>query len=154
MGRGRIPDKPADRPTVPEVVELARRCYAKPGNGVGGTLHAILDDGNIEDLCLTQSREYCERTGEAEPVSATAKNLEALWLAVVRHNGNCGSPLLEIRMSPFEVERLGWEEFRGIPIVADDQIGTGRFRLVCEGDHKEAPTRTEAIGRGLITVNA
>jgi len=87
-------------------------------------------------------------------MSASAKNLAALQAAVVRHNGNCGSPLLEIRMSPFEVERLRWEEFRGIPIVADEKLGTGRFRLVCEGDHSEAPSRTEAIGRGLITVKA
>jgi hypothetical protein len=87
-------------------------------------------------------------------VSATAKNLAALQAAVVRHNGNCGSPLLEIRMSPFEVERLGWEEFQGIPIRGDDKLGTGRFRLVCEGDHSAVPSRTEAIGRRLITVNA
>lgn len=77
-------------------------------------------------------------------MSADAKNLEALQKAIVQHNGNCGSPILEIRMSPFEVERLGWEDFRGIPIVADEQIGTGRFRLVCEGDHSE-PTVRERV---------
>ena len=34
-------------------------------------------------------------------------------------------------MNPFEVGRLGWEEVRGIPIVGDPEIGTGRFRIVC-----------------------
>ncbi len=68
-------------------------------------------------------------------MSAEAKNLQAIQRAIVKHNGNCGSPILEIRMNPFEVERLDWQEFRGIPIKADDGIGTGRFRLVCEGNH-------------------
>lgn len=92
---------------------------------------------------------------EGADVSASAKNLAALQAAVVQHNGNCPrGPVAEIRMNPFEVDRLGWEEFRGIPIVADEEIGTGRFRLICEGDHTEAPVRTEAIGRPLQTVNA
>ena len=34
-------------------------------------------------------------------------------------------------MNPFEVERLGWDDIRGVPIVADSEIGTGRFLLVC-----------------------
>jgi hypothetical protein len=73
-------------------------------------------------------------------MSAAAKNLEAIQKAMVKHAGNCASPLLEIRLNPFEVERLGWDDFRGVPIVADDQLGTGRFRLVCSGQHGSAPT--------------
>ena len=72
-------------------------------------------------------------------MSAAAMNLEAIQAAIVRHNGNCGEPITEIRLNPFEVERLGWEDFRGVPIVADDSIGTGRFRLVCAGQHDDAP---------------
>jgi hypothetical protein len=75
-------------------------------------------------------------------MSATAKNLEAIQAAIVRHNGNCGEPINEIRLNPFEVERLGWEDFRGVPIVADDKLGTGRFRLVCAGEHDNAPAPT------------
>jgi hypothetical protein len=71
-------------------------------------------------------------------MSATAKNLKAIQAAMVRHNGNCGEPITEIRLNPFEVERLGWEDFRGVPIVADDQIGTGRFHLVCAGQHDDS----------------
>lgn len=37
-------------------------------------------------------------------------------------------------MNPFEVERLGWESIRGLPIVGDPEIGTGRFRVVCSRD--------------------
>jgi len=40
-------------------------------------------------------------------------------------------------MNPFEVERLGWDDIMGIPIVGDLQIGTGRFRLVCAGSSNE-----------------
>jgi hypothetical protein len=70
---------------------------------------------------------------------AAAMNLEAIQKAVVRHNGNCSSPLVEIRMNPFEVERLGWDDFRGIPIVGDEDLPTGRFTLVCSGEHGSAP---------------
>lgn len=50
-------------------------------------------------------------------------------------------------MSPFEVERLGWEEIRGLPIVADPALGSGRFRIVCsqEGDGTEIE-EIEAVG--------
>jgi hypothetical protein len=55
-------------------------------------------------------------------------------------------------MNPFEVERLGWDHIRGLPVVPDDQIGTGRFRIVCsrdlEGDGLEI---TEAVGQELET---
>jgi hypothetical protein len=50
-------------------------------------------------------------------------------------------------MNPFEVERLGWEEIRGLPVVADPAIGTGRFRIVCSRDDEGAGLEeTEAIG--------
>jgi hypothetical protein len=78
-------------------------------------------------------------------VRPEAKNLKAIQAALTQHGGNCGYPVLEILMNPFEVERLGWEEFRGIPIKADDKIGTGCFRLVCEGQHGEAPARETTV---------
>ena len=79
--------------------------------------------------------------------SADAKNLEAISKAIDQHNASCPFPASEVRMSPFEVERLGWEEIRGLPIVPDPAIGTGRFRIVCsqEGDGAEIE-ETEAIG--------
>ena len=50
-------------------------------------------------------------------------------------------------MNPFEIERLGWEEIRGLPLVADPQLGTGRFRIVCSRDSDgERYEQTEAIG--------
>jgi hypothetical protein len=72
-------------------------------------------------------------------VSATAKNLEAIHAAIIRHAQKCGAAVLEIRMSPFEVDRLDFDRYLDIPIVGDADLGTGRFRLVCADGHGEAP---------------
>jgi len=85
--------------------------------------------------------------------SPEAKNLEAIAKAIDQHNGNCPFPAAEVRMNPFEVERLGWEEIRGLPIVPDSAIGTGRFRIVCSRDlEDEGLEEVEAVGRELETV--
>jgi hypothetical protein len=76
-----------------------------------------------------------------------AKNLEVISRAIDQHNANCPFPASEVRMNPFEIERLGWEEIRGLPIVGDDSLGTGRFRIVCsrEGGDEELE-EVEAVG--------
>lgn len=43
--RFKIPDLPADRPCVPDVVALAKAYYQR--FPVGGNLHVVLDDGNL-----------------------------------------------------------------------------------------------------------
>jgi hypothetical protein len=82
--------------------------------------------------------------------TAEAKNLEAISKAIDQHNASCPFPAAEVRMNPFEVERLGWEEIRGLPVVPDPEIGTGRFRIVCsrEIDGLELE-ETEAIGEPI-----
>jgi hypothetical protein len=85
--------------------------------------------------------------------SAEAKNLEAISRAIDQHNANCPFPAAEVRMNPFEVERLGWETIRGLPVVPDPEIGTGRFRIVCSRDlEDEGLEETEAVGQELQTV--
>ncbi len=82
--------------------------------------------------------------------SAEAKNLEAISKAIDQHNASCPFPAAEVRMNPFEIERLGWEEIRGLPLVGDPEISTGRFRIVCSrelGD--EGLEEVEAVGEGL-----
>ena len=52
-------------------------------------------------------------------------------------------------MNPFEIERLGWEEIRGLPLVGDPELGTGRFRIICSNDSDSSELEeevTEAIG--------
>jgi hypothetical protein len=80
-------------------------------------------------------------------VNAAAKNLEAISKAIDQHNRDCPFPASEVRMNPFEIERLGWDEIRGLPLVGDPQLSTGRFRIVCSGDEEEEGTEeVEAVG--------
>lgn len=79
-------------------------------------------------------------------VDADAKNLEAISRAIDQHNQNCPFPASEVRMNPFEIERLGWDEIRGLPLVGDPELSTGRFRIVCGGEgNEEEIEETEAI---------
>jgi hypothetical protein len=85
--------------------------------------------------------------------SAEAKNLEVISKAIDQHNANCPFPAAEVRMNPFEVERLGWDSIRGLPVVPDPEIGTGRFRIVCSRDlEDEGLEVVEAVGQELETV--
>ena len=64
-------------------------------------------------------------------MSSEAKNLEAISRAIDQHNANCQWPAVAIAMNPYEVERLGWDSIRGLPIRPDPDLGTGRFRVIC-----------------------
>ena len=84
-------------------------------------------------------------------VSSEAKNVEAISKAIDQHNSNCPYPASEVRMNPFEIERLGWEEIRGLPIVGDPEIATGHFNIVCSGDGTDGEEleEVEAIGEPI-----
>ena len=72
--------------------------------------------------------------------SSEVKNLELISKAIDQHNASCEWPAVAVLMNPFEVERLGWDSIRGLPIHPDGAIGTGRFRILCErdqGGHEE-----------------
>ncbi len=49
------------KPCIPEVLPLVLEFYAMPGNGVGGALHIVLDDGNVEashvEWCVKRASE-------------------------------------------------------------------------------------------------
>ncbi len=57
--------------------------------------------------------------------------------AIEQHDRNCEYPAIAVAMNPFEVERLGWDTIRGLPIHADPNLQTGRFSVICEGDESE-----------------
>ena len=89
-------------------------------------------------------------------MSAEAKNLEAISKAVDQHNASCEWPAVAVAMNPFEVERLGWDSIRGLPIRPDPNLGTGRFRVICgrdEADETEEET-TEAVSTEYVTVGS
>jgi hypothetical protein len=56
-------------PSVATVRTLVRAFYARPGNGCGGHLHIVLDDGNLEDdhidFCIAQAVEAKDAEAEA-----------------------------------------------------------------------------------------
>jgi hypothetical protein len=67
-------------------------------------------------------------------VSSEAKNLEVISRAIDQHNTTCEWPAVAVLMNPFEVDRLGWDTIRGLPIRPDPAIGTGAFRIQCAKD--------------------
>ena len=87
-------------------------------------------------------------------MSSEAKNLEAISRAIEVHNRDCPFPAVAVAMNPFEVERLGWEEIRGLPIHSDPNVGTGSFRIVCGGDEpgleEEETEVVEAVSEQVV----
>jgi len=70
-------------------------------------------------------------------MTAESKNLEAIYKAIDHHNAECEWPAVAIEMNPFEVERLGWDTIRGLPIHGNPNMGTGSFRVVCAREQSE-----------------
>jgi hypothetical protein len=77
--------------------------------------------------------------------SSEAKNLEVISKAIDQHNEGCDYPAVAVVMNPFEVERLGWDTIRGLPIRSDPELGTGAFRIVCARDEAEPEEAVEAV---------
>jgi hypothetical protein len=83
-------------------------------------------------------------------MSSEAKNLEAISKAIDHHNASCEYPAVAVCMNPFEVDRLGWETIRGLPIRSDPAIGTGAFRIVCARDELEPAETVEAVAEEAV----
>jgi len=69
-------------------------------------------------------------------MSAEGKNFEAIVKAKADHNARCPFPPHTVRMNPFEIERMQWEEgdvIAGLVLEGDAKVGTGAFRLICDG---------------------
>jgi hypothetical protein len=83
-------------------------------------------------------------------MSAESKNLEAISRAIDTHNKGCEWPAVAIEMNPFEVERLGWDTIRGLPIRPNPALGTGRFNVVCARDDGEPGEVVEAVAEQTV----
>ena len=81
---------------------------------------------------------------------AEAKNLEAISKAIDAHNSGCPFPAVAVAMNPFEVERLGWDSIRGLPIRPDPALGTGAFRIVCAREESEPAEEIEAVAERAV----
>ena len=88
--------------------------------------------------------------------SSEAKNLEAISRAIDQHDRSCEYPAVAVAMNPFEIERLGWDSIRGLPIRPDPNLGTGRFNIVCGGDEADQGVEesVEAIAEQQVPVGA
>ena len=82
-------------------------------------------------------------------MSVEARNFEAIAKAKADHNRKCPFPPHTVRMNPFEIERMGWEEgdvIAGLVLEADPRVGSGAFRLVCDGmEPPELEEEREAV---------
>jgi hypothetical protein len=84
--------------------------------------------------------------------SSEAKNLEAISKAIDQHNAGCEWPAVAVEMTPFEVDRLGWDTIRGLPIHRNPELGTGRFRIVCAREQDEPAETVEAVAERTVPV--
>ncbi|MGI9081044.1 MAG: hypothetical protein ACR2FZ_02020 [Thermoleophilaceae bacterium] len=87
--------------------------------------------------------------------SSEAKNLEAISRAIDQHDRTCEYPAVAVAMNPYEVERLGWDSIRGLPIRPDPNLGTGCFNVVCGGgdEDEELEETVEAIAEQTVPVS-
>ena len=81
-----------------------------------------------------------------------AKNLEAISKAIDHHNATCEFPAVAICMNPFEVQRLGWDTIRGLPIREDPSLGTGSFRIVCAREELDESETVEAVAEEIVPI--
>jgi hypothetical protein len=82
--------------------------------------------------------------------SAEAKNLEAISRAIDQHNEGCEWPAVAVELNPFELERLGWDSIRGLPLRGNPELGTGRFRVVCAREESEPAETVEAVAEQTV----
>jgi hypothetical protein len=79
-----------------------------------------------------------------------AKNMEAIYHAKRQHDANCrfGGVGVRLCMTPFDIERMGWEEgdkVAGLVLTADTGIATGTFRVECDAELDTGPEISEEV---------
>jgi dTDP-glucose 4,6-dehydratase len=134
------------RPEGAPARHLARASAARVG-AAGRAARGTAHDDRPRDVAAGQA-------GLRHVVGSEAKNLEAISRAIDQHNRDCPFPAVAVAMNPFEVERLGWDEIRGLPVRSDPNVGTGSFRIVCGGDEggieEEEREVVEAVSEQVV----
>lgn len=72
-------------------------------------------------------------------MSASAKNMKAIYQAKQHHDLNCpyGGEGKRVLLTGFDIERMGWEEgdvVAGLVVVASTAVATGRMRVECDAE--------------------
>jgi len=57
------------KPSVRNVLPLVLAYYAKPGNLAGGSLHLVLDDGNVDDDSVQYCLHHARAAGDVDGVA-------------------------------------------------------------------------------------
>lgn len=84
--------------------------------------------------------------------SSEAKNLEAIVTAIEQHDKTCEYPAVAVCMNPFELDRLGWDTIKGLPIRSDPDLGTGEFTIVCAREDSGLEESVEEEAEDLVPV--
>ena len=82
--------------------------------------------------------------------SSEAKKLEAISKAIDAHDAACEWPAVAVELNPFEVERLGWDSIRGLPIRGNPALETGAFTVVCAREEGEPEETVEAVAEQTV----
>lgn len=85
-------------------------------------------------------------------MSAEAKNLAVIVAALDHHDKVCDEPALAILMNPFELERLGWEDVKGVPVRPEAKVPTGRFEILCDGEGSHDRDREAEVEKPVDAV--
>ena len=56
------------KPTIPNVLPLVQAYYSRFGNECGGSLHIVLDDGNVRDSDVAFCRQLAEERGDTDGI--------------------------------------------------------------------------------------
>jgi hypothetical protein len=60
------------KPECPDVLPLVREYYSQWKNGAGGSLHVVLDDGNVDDCFVDGAIGYALSTGDVDGMALGA----------------------------------------------------------------------------------
>lgn len=76
--------------------------------------------------------------------------MEAVANAIKQHASACPYPVTCVLMHPVDLDRCGWEDgdvILEVPIKPDPSVGTGSFRLICDGVEPPEVEAIDAVGR-------
>lgn len=65
--------------------------------------------------------------------------LENICNAIDHHSETCAYPPTAIALNPDDRDELDWDDIRGLPIRAHDDVKHQRFRIICDKPVKALP---------------
>ena len=65
--------------------------------------------------------------------SLEAEMLQFITEGLRHHDQTCPMPAQAILLNPGNYELFGWDDVKGIPVIADERVAPKRFRIQCDG---------------------